>query len=280
MALPLELPVSTVLMLRRILDVARGQGEDLTTPETALSALEVFALGGEGPENGYFAVRGMLAKSLTEAARFIAERGIVAEGAPVLVRFLAQIGSRFGIIVSQKFAAQALPMIGAVSGAAVNYAFMHHFQDVADAHFLVRRLERIYGQEAVRVRARLTDWDLTRDGTPHEFNVEMALTPDQQTVGLMFRPTVPAGGGMLFDWGVPHDSQMWMRNTIASLDMVFINADGTIRSIAENTVPESLAVIDSRGPVRATLELAAGTTARLNIRVGDRVQQRIFGNAP
>ena len=119
---------------------------------------------------------------------------------------------------------------------------------------------------------------VTRDGTPHEFNVEMALSPDQQTVGLMFRPTVAADGGMLFDWGVARDSQMWMRNTIASLDMVFINADGTIRSIAENTVPQSLAIIDSRGPVRATLELAAGTTARLNIRVGDKVQQRIFGN--
>ena len=119
---------------------------------------------------------------------------------------------------------------------------------------------------------------VTRDGTPHDFNVEMATTPDQQTVGLMFRSSVPADSGMLFDWGVPRDSQMWMRNTIAPLDMVFINADGTIRSIAENTVPESLAVIDSRGPVRATLELAAGTTARLNIRVGDKVLQRIFGN--
>ena len=119
---------------------------------------------------------------------------------------------------------------------------------------------------------------ITRDGTQHVFNVEMALTPDQQTVGLMFRPSVPPDGGMLFDWGAVRDSQMWMRNTIASLDMVFINADGTIRSIAENTVPESLAIIDSRGPVRATLELAAGTTARLNIRVGDKVQQRIFGN--
>jgi uncharacterized protein len=84
---------------------------------------------------------------------------------------------------------------------------------------------------------------------------------------------------MLFDWVTPHSSQMWMRNTIAPLDMVFINADGTIRSIAENTVPESLAVIDSRGPVRATLELAAGTTAKLNILVGDKVEQRIFGNA-
>ena len=119
---------------------------------------------------------------------------------------------------------------------------------------------------------------VTRDGMHHDFNVEMATTPDQQTVGLMFRSGVPADSGMLFDWGVPRDSQMWMRNTIAPLDMVFINADGTIRSIAENTVPESLAVIDSRGPVRATLELAAGTTARLNIRVGDKVLQRIFGN--
>jgi uncharacterized membrane protein (UPF0127 family) len=120
---------------------------------------------------------------------------------------------------------------------------------------------------------------VTRDGVRHEFNVEMAIRPDQQTIGLMFRPSVPPDGGMLFDWGTPRSSQMWMRNTIAPLDMVFINADGTIRSIAENTVPESLAVVDSRGPVRATLELAAGTAARLNVRVGDRVQQRIFGNA-
>jgi uncharacterized membrane protein (UPF0127 family) len=120
---------------------------------------------------------------------------------------------------------------------------------------------------------------VTRDGASHAFNVEMAIKPDQQTVGLMFRPSVPADGGMLFDWGMPRASQMWMRNTISPLDMVFINADGSVRSIAENTVPESLAIIDSRGPVRATLELAAGTAARLNIRVGDKVQQRIFGNA-
>jgi uncharacterized membrane protein (UPF0127 family) len=119
---------------------------------------------------------------------------------------------------------------------------------------------------------------VTRDGKAHEFNVEMALTSEQQTVGLMNRPTVPADGGMLFDWGAPRESSMWMRNTISSLDMVFINADGTIRAIAERTVPQSLATINSRGPVRATLELAAGTTERLNIRVGDTVKQRIFGN--
>ena len=121
---------------------------------------------------------------------------------------------------------------------------------------------------------------VTRDGQPHPFSVEMALTPEQQTVGEMFRPSVPEDGGMLFDWGTPRESQMWMRNTIAPLDMIFINADGSIRSIAENTVPHSLAVVGSRGPVRATLELAAGTAARLNLRPGDRVQQRIFGTAP
>ena len=120
---------------------------------------------------------------------------------------------------------------------------------------------------------------VTRDGTRHDFTVEMATTPEQQQVGEMFRKTIPADTGMLFDWGMPRDSQMWMRNTLAPLDMVFINADGTIRSIAENTVPESLAVIDSHGPVRATLELAGGITARLNIRVGDKVLQAIFGNA-
>lgn len=121
---------------------------------------------------------------------------------------------------------------------------------------------------------------VTRDGARHDFMVEMALTADQQTVGLMFRPSVPADGGMLFDWGAPRDSAMWMRNTITSLDMVFINADGTIRRIAERTVPLSLASIESRGPVRATLELAAGTAQRLDIRVGDKVLHPIFGTAP
>ncbi len=117
-------------------------------------------------------------------------------------------------------------------------------------------------------------------GTEHVFSVEMATTEEQQTVGEMFRKSVAPDGGMLFDWGFPRSSQMWMRNTLVSLDMVFINADGTIRSIAEDTTPRSLAVIDSRGPVRATLEIAAGTTAKLDIRVGDTVKQRIFGNAP
>ena len=120
---------------------------------------------------------------------------------------------------------------------------------------------------------------VTHDGAEHVFNVEMALTPAQQTVGEMFRTSVPEDGGMLFDWGFPRESPMWMRNTLVPLDMVFINADGTIRAIAESTTPRSLAPIDSRGPVRATLELAGGVTAKLDIRVGDTVKQAIFHSA-
>ena len=90
----------------------------------------------------------ILAKSVTEAARFIAERGVV-EGSPVLVRLITQVASRFGTVVSQKAAAQTIPVIGALGGAAVNYAFIDHFQSVARGHFTVRRLERKYGKEII-----------------------------------------------------------------------------------------------------------------------------------
>jgi uncharacterized membrane protein (UPF0127 family) len=105
----------------------------------------------------------------------------------------------------------------------------------------------------------------------HAFDVEVASTPEQQTVGLMFRTRVAPDGGMLFVSTGERDAQFWMRNTLVPLDMIFINTDGSIRHIAENTVPQSLAVIGSRGPVHATLELAAGTAERLDIRVGDKV---------
>ena len=162
-ALPFELPVSTVIMLRSIADIARSEGEDLSDPATALSCVQVFALGGrtganDASESAYFAVRGILAKTVSEAARFIADRGLVQEGSPILVRFLTQVASRFGVVVSQKVAAQALPVVGALGGAAVNYAFIEHFQEVARGHFTVRRLERIYGKDLVATEyARVLD---------------------------------------------------------------------------------------------------------------------------
>ncbi|HEX5328303.1 MAG TPA: DUF192 domain-containing protein [Acetobacteraceae bacterium] len=117
---------------------------------------------------------------------------------------------------------------------------------------------------------------VSKDGKRHDFDVEVADTLPQQTVGLMFRKSVPPDGGMLFNWGSPRQSEMWMKNTLVPLDMVFIAANGTIDSIAENTVPHSLRNIASHGEVLATLELAGGTTARLGITVGDKVLAPMF----
>ncbi len=153
-SLPVELPVSTTLVLRSIAEIAREEGEDLSNPETALACLQVFALGSRTEaddlaSSGYFAVRTALARSVSEAAK-MAGGMTIADSAPSLVRFLAQIAARFGIVVSQKVAATAVPIIGALGGAAVNAAFMQHFRTVARAHFTVRRLERTYGKAAVR----------------------------------------------------------------------------------------------------------------------------------
>lgn len=153
--LAVELPVSTTLMLRAIGDIARSEGEDLSQPESALACLEVFALGGTRTtgaalESSYFAVRTVLAQSVSEATRFVLSQRVVDESAPVLVKFIAQIAARFGIVVSQKAVAQALPVLGAMSAAALNMAFADHFQKLARGHFTVRRLERHYGRMLVR----------------------------------------------------------------------------------------------------------------------------------
>ena len=153
-ALAVELPVSTTIMLRAIAAIAQEEGEDLTDPRTGLACLEVFALGGPaadqtGMEADYFAVRAILARGLVEIADLGIDKGAISEGAPVLVRFLTQIASRFGIVVSQKIAAQAVAVVGAVGGAAVNLAFIEHFQGIARGHFTVRRLERVHGADTV-----------------------------------------------------------------------------------------------------------------------------------
>lgn len=157
--LAVELPVSTTLMLRSIAEIAREEGEDLEDPEGALACVQVFALGGRSDaasestglaESGYFAVRAALAKTMAEAARYAGSKTLLDQSAPALIRFTAQIAARFGIVVSQKVAAQAVPVLGAFGGAAVNTAFMSHFQSMARAHFTIRRLERVYGQATVR----------------------------------------------------------------------------------------------------------------------------------
>ncbi|MBY0380696.1 MAG: DUF192 domain-containing protein [Xanthobacteraceae bacterium] len=108
------------------------------------------------------------------------------------------------------------------------------------------------------------------------FSVEMARTVEEREKGLMFRKSVPDGSGMLFDFSPEQDVQMWMKNTYVSLDMIFIRADGRILRIAENTVPFSEKIIFSGGPVKAVLEVAAGTARRDGIKPGDRVANALF----
>lgn len=159
-ALAVELPFTTTVMLRAIAAIAREEGEDLGDPGAALACLEVFALGAPPPpsaeaegrlgESGYFAVRAMLARTLAGVADYVVDRGVLREGSPHLVQFVARVAGRFGLVISQKLAAQAAALLGAVGGAAVNLAFAEHFQDLARGHFAVRRLERIYGAGPVR----------------------------------------------------------------------------------------------------------------------------------
>ncbi len=154
-ALAVELPVSTTIMLRSIAEIARSQGESITNSETKLACLEVFALGGksrasESAESGYYAVRALLAKSISEAAEFMAKKGLLEEGAPIFVKLITKISQRFGIQITEKVAAQAIPAIGAIGGAIINTIFIDHFQDMAKGHFIIRKLERSYGKEAVK----------------------------------------------------------------------------------------------------------------------------------
>jgi predicted outer membrane lipoprotein len=89
--------------------------------------------------------------AVSEATKFLAEKGMSKAGAPALVRLTSLIASRFGIVVSEKAAAQAIPILGAASGALINTLFIEHFQNMARGHFIVRRLEKIHGEEPVRI---------------------------------------------------------------------------------------------------------------------------------
>ena len=153
-ALPLELPVTTTLMLRAIADIARHHGEDLTTLEARLACVEVFALGAPpGDRNGplgYYASRIVLGRMAADAATILLERGVASISAPVVGGLVSEIATRFGVVVTERSAASALPLLGALGGATVNVIFMNHFQSVAQGHFAIRRLEREFGPALVR----------------------------------------------------------------------------------------------------------------------------------
>ncbi len=150
-----ELPITTTVMLHSIVEIARSYGEDFQSAEGSLACLEVFALGPqnshrEATESAYYATRTALAQVTREAVSYITQKGMAKESAPALLSFVGKIASRFGVEVSEKLAAELVPIAGAAGGFAINILFSQHFQSLAEGHFMVRRLERKYGREAVR----------------------------------------------------------------------------------------------------------------------------------
>jgi hypothetical protein len=154
LALPAELPLSTLIILRAIASIARNEGEDMRRMESRLACLEVLGLGGHSPdssaETGYYAARIGLAQSVTRAAEHIAKHGLASRAAPPVAEFLTRVGARFSLRVTEEVMAKAVPVVGAASGAAINTLFVHHFQEMAKAHFTIRRLERYYGSDHIR----------------------------------------------------------------------------------------------------------------------------------
>jgi hypothetical protein len=154
-----ELPVTSVIMLRSIADIARSHGEDLSDPKARLACLEVFALGGRSKEDdaadtGYYGIRLALAMHLTRVSERMISQGVVQWNPTGLVRFIAEIASRLGVVVSEKTALKMIPLLGAGTGSLINLVFMEHFQDIARAHFTIRRLERRYGAEVIQAEYR------------------------------------------------------------------------------------------------------------------------------
>jgi len=164
-ALFLELPVSTTIMMRSVADVARSEGFDLSEMGTRHACLEVFALGGnsgqdDASETGYYITRGFTAEVMRHLSAELA--GAAAGGGGVMIgltpkeagkwlaKIVEKVAARFGVVVTEKFAAQAVPIIGAVAGATLNTMFTDYYQDMARGHFIVRRLEKQYGYETVR----------------------------------------------------------------------------------------------------------------------------------
>ena len=157
-ALAVELPVSATIMLRSIADIAQSNGEDLEELDSKMACLTVFALNGgssksaDSADTSYYAVRSFLTKALGDTTNHIAVHGFSKEGAPMLVKLINAVSARFSVPVSGKLAAQSLPVIGAVSGASVNWLFIRHYQNMARAHFAIRKLERKYGEAELKKR--------------------------------------------------------------------------------------------------------------------------------
>lgn len=108
------------------------------------------------------------------------------------------------------------------------------------------------------------------------FTAEIADTEEERSMGLMFREEMTSNHGMLFDFERKRRIQMWMRNTPLSLDMVFLNEKGEVVKITERTTPFSDAIIDSGEPITHVLEINAGVSRLVGLKVGDAIEHPMF----
>ncbi|AGX87516.1 EcsC family protein [Candidatus Symbiobacter mobilis] len=165
-ALAMELPISTTIMLRSIADIARSEGFDLHDRATKQSCMEVFALGGPGDaddaaKTSYYAVRGFVAETISMLSRQFADIAanqvsgfVFPPGKAIfwLATVMTRIAARFGIVITEKSAAKARPMMGCIAGASLNVMFTDFYQDMARGHFIVKRLKLIYGEEDIQTK--------------------------------------------------------------------------------------------------------------------------------
>lgn len=129
------------------------------------------------------------------------------------------------------------------------------------------------GQASAQKKLRVERLDIVTAAGVHHFKVEIADTFATRERGLMFRKSLAADRGMLFDFKTVQPVSFWMKNTLIPLDMVFIGADGRIVSIARNATPMSETTIASAGPVLDVLELRGGRAAEIGAAPGDRVRE-------
>lgn len=165
-ALFVELPVSTTIMMRSVADVARSEGFDLDDFSTKQACIEVFAMGGnsqadDATETGYYITRSFTTQTMQQLARELAaiaarqgtdavSRLTPGQAGKWLAVLIEKVATRFGVTISSKFAAQAVPVIGAFTGATINALFTDFYQDMARGHFTVKRLEERYGYEQIK----------------------------------------------------------------------------------------------------------------------------------
>lgn len=150
----IELPIVTILILRAIAETALYYGEDLTTLEGRLACVEVLALGARpttgSSRTGYFSTRAKLARLAGVSGYFLIERGLTSASAPLVNRLFTEATGRLGFALSERLAVSAMPVVGAAAGGFISLMFARHFQNVATAHFTIRKLERMYGVEVIR----------------------------------------------------------------------------------------------------------------------------------